>query len=425
VVAGREEGVLAVVEAREEGALAVVAGRRGVPAQRPSTYTRRRRSQQNGEVCVADSAGAQTDTSNVVPSWSGVPYLTADELRHVHSVDEFEPLARERMEPSCYAYVAGWAGTGASAQANREAFGRYVLRTRALVDVHEVDLRTTVLGQPVELPVLIGPSGYQALSHPHGELATARASRRIGTTLCLSTSSNYSLEQVGAIAQSPWYQLYWFTDASVTRDMIERAAAAGYTAVALTVDAPVRVWREGEMRNPPNVPDGIISANVPDRPLTIAPNLTWKSLEWLRSISPLKIVLKGIMTGEDARLAVEHGVDGIIVSNHGGRTLDWVLPTLDALPEVVDAADGRLEVYVDGGIRRGSHVLKALALGARAVFLGRAIPWGLATGGEEGVVRYFDLVRGELASAMGTCGVTSAQHVDRSVVARLTGEAVA
>ena len=373
----------------------------------------------------ARATGAGTQADAPVPSWSGVPYLTADELRHVHSVDEFEPLANERMEPSCYGYVTGWAGTGATAQANRDAFGRYVLRPRALVDVREVDLRTSVLGQPVDLPVLIGPSGYQALAHPEGELATARASRRLGTTLCLSTSSNYSLEQVGEIARAPWYQLYWFTDASVTRDMIERAATAGYTAVALTVDAPVRLWREGEMRNPPTIPDGIISANVPDRPLTIAPNLTWKSLEWLRSISPLKIVLKGIMTGEDARLAAEQGMDGIIVSNHGGRTLDWVLPTLDALPEVVDAANGRLEVYVDGGIRRGSHVLKALALGARAVLLGRAISWGLATGGEEGVVRYFELVRSELASAMGLCGVTSAQRVDPSVVARLTGEAVA
>jgi isopentenyl diphosphate isomerase/L-lactate dehydrogenase-like FMN-dependent dehydrogenase len=179
------------------------------------------------------------------------------------------------------------------------------------------------------------------------------------------------------------------------------------------------------MRNPPNVPDGIISANVPDRPLTIAANLTWKSLEWLRSISPLKIVLKGIMTAEDTRLAVEHGVDGVIVSNHGGRALDWVMPSLDALPEVVDAANGRLEVYMDGGVRRGTDVLKALGLGARAVLMGRSIPWGLASGGEDGVVRLMELVRGELKSVMGLCGVTSAQNVDPSIVARLDEERVA
>lgn len=374
---------------------------------------------------MADPAHAGTSTDSPARSWSGVPYLTSDELLLVHSVDEFEPLAAQRMDPTCHSYVAGWAGTGATAAANRQAFSRYVLVPRTFVDVHELDLGTTVLGQSIDLPVLFGPSGYQALSHPEGELASARASRRVGTTLVLSTSSNYTLEEVGAVAQAPWYQLYWFTDESVTRDMIERAATAGYSAVALTVDAPVRLWREGEFRNPPNIPDGIISANVPDRPLKIASNLTWKSLEWLRSISPLKIVLKGIMTGEDARLAVEHGVDGVIVSNHGGRALDWVMPTLDALPEVVDAAGDRMEVYFDGGIQRGSHVLKALGLGARAVLLGRAIPWGLATGGEEGVVRYLDLVRGELASVMGLCGVTSARHVDRSVVARLDAEAVA
>jgi 4-hydroxymandelate oxidase len=372
-----------------------------------------------------DRARAGTAGHGPVASWSGVPYLTAEALQSVYSVDEFEPLAKQRMEPSCYSYVAGWAGTGATALANRQAFSRYVLMPRSLVDVREVDLRTTVLGQPVELPVLFGPSGYQALAHPDGELASARASRRAGTCMVLSTSSNYTLEEVGEIATAPWFQLYWFTDERVTRDMIERAAAAGYAAVALTVDAPVRLWREGEMRNPPLIPDGIISANVPDRPLSIASNLTWKSLAWLRSISPLKIVLKGVMTGEDARLAVEHGVDGVIVSNHGGRALDWVMPTLDALPEVVAAADGRMEVYFDGGIRRGSHVLKALGLGARAVLLGRAIPWGLAAGGEDGVVRYLELVRGELASVMGLCGVTSAQDVDRSVVARLGDEAVA
>jgi 4-hydroxymandelate oxidase len=323
------------------------------------------------------------------------------------------------MDPTCADYVGGWAGTGATAKANEAAFWRYVLRPKVFVDVSTVDLHTTVLGTEIALPVIIGPSGYQALAHPDGELATARASRRIGTTMGLSTSSNYSIEQVGAIADRPWYQLYWFTDEGVTRDMVERAHAAGFSALALTVDAPVQLWREGEFRTPPVVPDGIISANVPDRPLKIASNLTWKSLEWLRSLTPMKIVLKGVMTADDTRLAVEHGVDGVIVSNHGGRALDWVLPTLDALPEVVDAADGRLEVFLDGGVRRGSHVLKALALGARAVLVGRPIPWALATGGEEGVVRLFELLRGELTSAMGLCGVTSAAAVDRSIVARL------
>jgi len=370
---------------------------------------------------VTDASPA-SPRADSIRSWTGVPYLTAEELGRIFSVEEFEPLARERLDPTVYSYVAGWAGAGASAAANREAFLRRVLVPRIMRDVHDVDLRTTVLGRPVDLPVLFGPSGYQALAHPDGELASARASRRVGTTLVLSTSSNYTLEQVGEIATDPWYQLYWFTDQGVTRDMVERAAAAGFHAVALTVDAPTLQWREGEMRAPAVIPDGIISANVPDRPLKIASNLTWKSLEWLRSISPLKIVLKGILTAEDARLAVENGVDGIIVSNHGGRALDWVVPSLDALPEVVDAVDGRAEVFLDGGVQRGSHVVKALALGARAVLVGRAVPWGLAAGGEDGVVRMLDLIRGELTSVMGLCGLTRTTQIDRSAVASLGQE---
>ena len=190
-----------------------------------------------------------------VRSWTGVPYLTPQQLSRVHSVEEFEALARERMTPSVYDYVAGWAGSGATARANQEAFWRYVIRPRALVDVHQIDLHTTVLGRRVDLPVLFAPSGYQALAHPQAELASARASVRVGTTLVLSTSSNFSIEDVGAIAQDPWYQLYWFTDTGVTRDMIERAAAAGFAATALTVDASTTLWREGEFRNPPDIPE--------------------------------------------------------------------------------------------------------------------------------------------------------------------------
>ena len=360
-----------------------------------------------------------------VRSWNGNTYLSDAEVARIFSVEEFEALAKERLLPSNYGYIAGWAGTGAATRANRDAFWRHVLLPRALVDVRSVDLSTSVLGQPIDLPVLFGPSGYQRLSHPDGELAVARASQRIGTTMVVSTSSNYSLEEIGEIARDPWYQLYWFTDEGVTRDMIERAAAAGYTAVVLTVDAPARLWREGEMRDPVEVPDGIVSSNVPDRPLTIASNLTWRSLEWLRGISPgMKLVLKGILTAEDAKLDVDHGVDAVVVSNHGGRTLDWAMATLDALPEVVDAVEGQIEVYLDGGVRRGSDVMKALALGARAVLLGRAIPWGLATGGEAGVVRYLELIRGELLTLVGLCGATRIDEINRSMVARL-GEEVA
>ena len=243
--------------------------------------------------------------------------------------------------------------------------------------------------------------------------------------MVLSTSTNFSIEEVGAITRDPWYQLYWFSDEGVTRDMIERAAAAGFAAVALTVDAPTDLWREGEMRDPPDIPDGIVSANVPDRPLARASHVTWKELGWLRSLSPMKILLKGILTAEDARLAADHGVDGLIVSNHGGRALDWSIASLDALPEIVEAVGDRLEIYMDGGVRRGSDVMKALALGARAVLIGRPVPWGLATGGEDGVVRTVELMRGELVTAMALCGATSVDRIDRSMVALHDGQVAA
>lgn len=361
-----------------------------------------------------------SDTADTVRSWTGVPYLAAEELRHVHGVEEFEPLARERMMASSAAYVAGWAGTGATMRANVAAFRRHVLLPRVLVDVGTVDLRTTVLGRSVDLPILFAPSGYQRLAHPEGEAATARAAARVGTTMVLSTSANTSIEDVAAAAAggpSPWYQLYWFTDRGVTRSMVERAAAAGFGAIVLTVDAPVRTWREGEQRVPVEIPPGVRSVNTDDLPLTVAPDLTWRSLEWLRSISSLPLVLKGILTAEDTRLAVEHGVDGVICSNHGGRSLDWSVATVDALPEMVAAADGRLEVYMDGGVRRGTDVLKALALGARAVLLGRPVVWALGAGGEAGVVRLMELVRGEFASVMGLCGCPSVDRVTHDIVA--------
>jgi len=351
-------------------------------------------------------------------SWTGVPYLTREELARLYSVEEFEPLAKERLTPSTYSFYAGWAGSGATAKANREAFWRHVLLPRVLVDVSVVDPRTTVLGQPIDFPVLFAPSGYQRLAHPDGELATARAATRLGTKMVLSTSSNVTIEEVGAVAPGSWFQLYWFTDRGITRELVERAEAAGYGALAVTVDAPVSLWREGEARTTVEIPAGISSVNTGDRPLKIASNLTWQSLDWLRSVSRLPIVLKGVVTAEDTKLAVENGVDGLIVSNHGGRALDWAITTLDALPEVVEAADGRLEVYMDGGVRRGTDVLKAMALGARAVLLGRSVLWGLGAGGEDGIVRLVELVRGELVSAMGLTGATTVERITRDIVAR-------
>lgn len=356
---------------------------------------------------------------------AGREYLGVPELSQLFSVEEFELLARERLAPSVYEYIAGWAGTGATARANREAFSRHVLLPRVLVDVTTVTLRSAVLGHPIEIPILFAPTALHRLVHPDGELATARAAARLGTVMCVSTPSSVPLEEVAAAGRELWFQLYWFADQGVTRELIERATAAGYRAIMLTVDAPVPMWREGEMRLPLKVPPGVRAANLPDQPLPHAPFLTWDSLDWLRSVTRLPIVLKGILAAGDARLAAENGAAAVVVSNHGGRALDWAMTTLDALPEVVEAAEGRLEVYLDGGVRRGSDVLKALALGAQAVLLGRPVLWGLGAGGEPGILRMMELIVGELASAMGLCGCRTVKEITPALLRQNPGAVVA
>jgi 4-hydroxymandelate oxidase len=344
-------------------------------------------------------------------------YLRPDELARLYSVEEFEPLARERMADAGYRYVAGWAGTGETVRLNREAFGRWLLRPRALVDVSSIDPSTTVLGRPISLPVMFAPSALHRLAHPDGELATASASVTASTAMIMSTSASATIEEVGAVARDPWFQLYWLTDRELTRDLVQRAAAAGFKALCLTVDAPVGGWREGELRYPVPMDANCKAANLPDD-VAVETTLTWSSLEWLRSISPLPLVLKGIMTAEDAKLSVENGASAIVVSNHGGRQLDWAQASLEALPEIVDAVGGQLEILTDGGIRRGTDVLKALALGARAVLIGRPVFWGLATGGAAGLAAMVELIRGELISAMALTGATRITDVGRHVVVR-------
>jgi isopentenyl diphosphate isomerase/L-lactate dehydrogenase-like FMN-dependent dehydrogenase len=353
-----------------------------------------------------------------------IAHLVADELERIFAVEEFEDIARQRMPIEGYSFVAGWAGSGGAARANREAYTRWAFRPRALVDVSHIDTSTTVLGRTIALPILFAPTALHRFAHPDAELATARAAEALDTTMIVSTGSSLPIEEIGPAVTSPWFQLYWFTDRGLTAELVARAEASGCAAVCLTVDTPVPAWREGEMRLPPLPSPGIRSGNLPeviDPPLEVDGSLTWRSLEWLRSITNLPILLKGIMTAEDAALAVEHGVDGIVVSNHGGRQLDFSMATLDALPEVVEAADGRIEVLMDGGIRRGTDVLKALALGARAVLIGRPVIWGLGAGGTEGVLRMVALIHGELVSAMGHTGQTAASKIDPKVIARRPG----
>ena len=355
------------------------------------------------------------------------PYLGRPDLDRIFSVEEFVELARQRMHPTTFGYIAGAAGSGWTTRNNMAAFQRWMFRPRVLVDVSTVDTSTSVLGTPIGLPIMFAPTSVHRLSHPDGELATARAAKRIDTVQVLSSGSSVGFEDIAAVGPKRWFQLYWFTDRGITRALVEGAAAAGFGAIALTVDAAAPFWREWEARTAVVLPEGATAALLPnDTTLVYESTLTWQSLEWLRSISPLPIVLKGIVRGDDARLAAEHGADAVIVSNHGGRQVDGAIATLDALPGVADGAAAAtrpagafpMEVYLDGGVRRGTDVMKGLALGARAVLIGRPVQWGLAAGGEEGVLRMLELIAGEFQSAMGLCGARHVAEITRAMVAR-------
>ena len=348
------------------------------------------------------------------------------------NVWDYERAAQERLDPGAFGYFAGGANDEWTMRENLAAFNRWVLRPRMLVDVSSTTTATTVLGTDVSLPLLVAPTAFQRMAHPEGETATARGAAAAGTIMCLSTLATATLEEVVAAAPDAprWFQLYWSTDHGVVRDLVERAAAAGYRAIVLTVDLPILGRRERDLRTgfeiPPEVPvpafvalAAAAGAVAPEQINWIIDKaLTWKDLEWLRSLTPLPLVVKGLLTAEDAELACAAGAEGIVVSNHGGRQLDGVAASLDVLPEIVDAVGGRAELFVDGGVRRGSDVVKALALGARAVLAGRAPLWGLAVAGADGVERVLALLRDEIELALALCGCTSPSAVTRAHVAR-------
>jgi 4-hydroxymandelate oxidase len=344
----------------------------------------------------------------------------------VISVGDYLERAAETVDPKIWCYFEGGAGDEITLRANVGAYRRWQLRPRMLVDVGEVSAATTVLGTPVSMPLLVAPFAMQRLLDPEGELATARAAAAAGTLMCVSTTTTSSHDEIAAVAgPAPrWLQLYVLQDRQRTLDHIAEAREHGYSALALTVDVPVLGRRERDLRFgfelPPDLPLPYMGGKNPAAPMTLAgqaqmsPSLTWRDLEWIASESGLPLILKGIVTREDAALAVEHGVEAIIVSNHGGRQLDGVAASLDALPEVVEAVAGRCEVYVDGGIRRGIDVLKALALGARATLVGRAVASGLAVGGEAGVLDVLTLLHDEIERGLALLGCTSPGEVARS-----------
>lgn len=342
-------------------------------------------------------------------------------------LDDFEPHARDAMDPSAFDYYAGGAADEATLHDNVAAFGRRKLRPRVLVDVTSTDTATTMLQTAVSMPVALAPTALHKLAHPEGEVAVARAAGAAGVLMHAATLSSCSIEEIAAAAQGPkWFQLYVDRDRAVSEDLVRRAAVSGYRAVVVTADLPVPGYRERELRSHFVAPDDAAprnfrSAAVGEELLgylahQIDGGLTWSDVEWLRGLSELPVVVKGVLTAEDAQLAVEHGAAGIVVSNHGGRQLDRSPASLDVLEEVVDAVQGEIEIYLDGGVRRGTDVLIALALGAHAVLIGRPYLWALAAGGEAGVARALELMRAELINAMALLGVTRPDQVTRAHV---------
>ena len=348
------------------------------------------------------------------------------------NVADAEHEGLSKLEQGPRDYFAGGAGDEVTLRENVAAWGHWRLRTRVLNDVREVSTKTEVLGAPVELPVLVAPVAYQRMAHPDGERGMAAGAAAAGTVMCLSTLSTTRPAEVAAAAPDGrhWFQLYAFKDAGVTRALMEEAIDAGFEAVVVTADAPPGGNRERDRRNGFTLPKELgtpsLSAAVGgEKALTIEETfalmnhaLTWEDVADLASECSVPVLVKGILTAEDAERALEHGAAGVVVSNHGGRQLDRSLATADALPEIAEAVEGRGALLVDGGVRRGIDIATALALGADAVLVGRPALWGLAAGGSEGVARVLGLLREELELTLGLCGCTGVSQLTRTHVRR-------
>lgn len=362
-----------------------------------------------------------------------LPPLTAIP-RDIAAVNDYEGYARERMTPEAWAWLTGGAADELTLKDNSAAFQRLRLQGRVLRDLAGGDTRLTLFGDTFDYPILLAPVAYQKLAHPQGELAAVLGASAIKAGMIVSTQASVSLEAIADAAKTPlWFQLYIQEDRGFTRELVQRAEQAGYRALVVTLDAPVNGIRNREQREGFALPAGVEAVNLRGiqtrephyaRPgespifgsslLASAPG--WKDLEWLQSLTGLPVLVKGVLSAADALQAVEQGVQGIIVSNHGGRTLDGLPATIDALPAIARAVDGRVPVLLDGGIRRGSDILKARALGASAVLIGRPYVQALAAAGASGVAHVLHILRSELEVAMVLCGCKSLSAIDASVI---------
>jgi 4-hydroxymandelate oxidase len=371
-------------------------------------------------------------------------------------VMQFEPLARKRLSQMAYDYVRSGGADEITMRENRAGFGRLKLSPSVLVDVSQIDTRINLFGGEVESPILLAPVAYHRLYHPEGEIGTARGASAAGAGFVISTFTTTAIDEIARNTQRPiWFQLYVQRDRAFTKDMVQRAVASGCKAVCLTVDTPVLGNRYGQLSfglpkelecvhlrslKAPG-PAQVVNAQVTEVRASVRetqghktkrssiydtlfdPSFNWNDLEWLRSVAGVPVLIKGVLSAEDGKRAVERGADGLIVSNHGGRNLDTVPATIDALPRVVEAVAGRIPVMLDSGIRRGTDVLMALALGAKAVFIGRPYIYGLALSGAKGVERVISILRDELERAMALTGRRSIAEIDSTVLWREQGSA--
>jgi 4-hydroxymandelate oxidase len=351
------------------------------------------------------------------------------------SLRELEAEARACLEPAVFDFIAGGADDEVTLRENEAAFGRIALLPRALRGRGNPDLRTNLLGVTASMPILVAPTSFHCLVNPAGERASARAAATAGVTMIVSMASTVGIEEVAAAAREAapgavpnlWFQLYIQPDLDFTESIVRRAESAGCSAVVLSVDSPVFGRRERDLRNGfLDLPAGLCCENLRDRngpagsatvrPIVFSPEISWEHVAWLRETTALPIVLKGLMHPEDAVLAEHSGAAAIIVSNHGGRQLDTVPAAIELLPGIADAIGGRLPLFLDGGVRRGTDVVKALALGAAAVGIGRPVLWGLAIGGEPGVSQVLTMLRAELESALALCGCGTPCEAGRDLV---------
>jgi 4-hydroxymandelate oxidase len=344
-------------------------------------------------------------------------------VNDVLSLPEFEEHARRCMSTMVYEYVASGAADEHTLRWNREAYDRIRLRPRVLRDVTSIDMRVSLFGRELPFPILLAPTAYHRTIHAEGELATARGAGAAKATWVVSSSTNTLIEDIAAAATAPlWFQLYLQRDRGLTQDLVQRVQHAGCQALCLTVDQPVLGARNRQTRARFHLPPGVTAPyrmDIGQGKDVLDPRrvvVTWKDVEWLRSIVRVPLLLKGILSADDAEQALGVGAQGIIVSNHGARILDTAPATIDALPEVADRVRGRAPVLVDGGVRRGTDVMKAIALGATAVLIGRPYCYGLAVGGADGVQRVVEILRTELEMAMMLTGRPSLRDIDRSVL---------